>query len=175
MKKVFVLVLCILLMFTVTVFAGDGGGVSVPELAESSPQNGAENVPVDSQIKLVFSNNISNAKVRDNNIESISMIDGQGDLVEIVVELADDQIEPEKKRDAVIKPVQPLEKGMSYTIIISENLTSKNGVSAGEEMRVTFETEGGTGGLFINNSIIIAGIMIIAIIVVLFIRKKKAA
>lgn len=173
MKKILLFVLVCMLISTFSVFAGDGGGVSVPELAESFPADDTKGVAIDSEIKLVFTNNIADASVRENNIEAISMVDENGNNVEIEVVLADTQIEPDKKRDIVIMPINELEEGTTYTIKVSENLTSKNGVSAEKAMTVSFTTAGEVKDGIMSNKVIIPLAILLVIIVSIIIFKKK--
>lgn len=140
MRKI-ILILTVFLMFSLNVYAEGGNGVSVPTLTSSTPADGDIDVPLDQEITLVFSNNITNASVRENNINCIKLVDSNGNVIDIDVVLADDQIEPDKKRDAVIVPINPLNPNTEYSVVISPELTSKNGIQTGVETIVSFTTQ----------------------------------
>ncbi|WP_423801894.1 Ig-like domain-containing protein [Neobacillus sp. SAB-20_R2A] len=122
---------------------GTGGGKSEPlMLVSSSIANGATGVPLKPEIKLTFSKNIVNMTVRDNNLKCFSLLAANGTNVPIDVILADDQVDFEKRNDAVLIPKSNLAQGSSYSVVISPNLTSKSGVTTGQVIKITFTTEG---------------------------------
>lgn len=56
--------------------------------------------------------------------------------------MADDQIQPEEKRNVSLKPLQALKPASSYIVKISPQLQAKNGTSLGHEVTVKFTTAG---------------------------------
>lgn len=119
---------------------GTGGGQDQPlALLSSTPANGQTDVALDASIVLGFSKNVINMTVSENNQQCFSLWAG-GQSVAIDVEMADDQIYPEKKREIVVVPSQPLRHGTSYTLKIEPQLTAKSGATLGQEVQVTFKT-----------------------------------
>lgn len=122
---------------------GSGGGHDAPlGLASSSPADGASNVAVNTQIKLTFNKNVINMSVKDNNVKCFALYNN-GQQVPISVIMADDQIQPEYKREVTIAPQQSLQPGSSYTLKISPELQAKSGSVLGQEVKVSFTTAGG--------------------------------
>lgn len=122
---------------------GSGGGHNTPlGLASSNPANGASNVAVNTQIKLTFNKNVINMSVKDNNVKCFALYNN-GQQVPISVIMADDQIQPEYKREITIAPQQSLQPGNSYTLKISPELQAKSGAVLGQEVKVSFTTAGG--------------------------------
>ena len=121
---------------------GSGGGHNTPlGLASSNPADGASNVAVNTQIKLTFNKNVINMSVKDNNVKCFALYNN-GLQVPINVIMADDQIQPEYKREVTIAP-QSLQPGSSYTLKISPELQAKSGAVLGQEIKVSFTTAGG--------------------------------
>lgn len=77
-----------------------------------------------------------------NNKKCLALYAADGSKIPVEVIMADDQIEPEKRRDIQLKPLQSLEPATSYTIKISPELRSKSGVTVGREITVSFTTAG---------------------------------
>ena len=122
---------------------GTGGGKNEPlALISSTINNGATGVSLKPEIKLTFSKNIVNMKVVENNKNCFSLQTEDGVKVPINLFLADDQIEFEKRNDAIITPVNNLDQGTTYFVVVSGSLTSKSGVTTGKETRISFTTEG---------------------------------
>jgi len=89
------------LLFAIPAIAGDGsgGGKDNPlVLVSSVPEDNQRDVSLSTRIQLSFSKNVVNMAVKDNNQSCFSLYDGK-DLVPIDVILADDQIEPERKKE----------------------------------------------------------------------------
>ncbi len=130
---------------------GDGSGGGSEEglaLVSSSPASGQKDVSTSTSIDLEFTKNVVNMTVKDNNTLCFSLYQGQQKTA-ITVVMADDQIEPEKKRLVSIVPEEPLQPGTTYTLRISPALISKSGVSLGQEVAVSFTT---AGNAVINDS-----------------------
>lgn len=122
---------------------GSGGGHNTPlGLASSNPADGASNVAVNTQIKLIFNKNVINMSVKDNNVKCFALYNN-GQQVPVSVIMADDQIQPEYKREVTIAPQHSLQPGSSYTLKISPELQAKSGAVLGQEIKVSFTTTGG--------------------------------
>ncbi len=119
---------------------GSGGGQDVPlGLASSSPVDGAQNVALDTRIKLIFNKNVVNMTVKENNLRCFSLYAGNV-AVPIEVQMADDQINPELKREVNLIPRQVLQPGTDYSVVISQALQAKNGVVMGKDVKIRFKT-----------------------------------
>jgi len=143
------ILLFILILFSLSIGqsasaeGGTGGGKNEPlALRSSSINDGATGVSLKPEIVLTFSKNIVNMKVVENNKKCFSLQTEDGVKVPINLFLADDQIEFEKRNDAIITPVDNLTQGTTYLIVISGSLTSKSGIATEKETRLTFTTEG---------------------------------
>ncbi len=119
---------------------GTGSGETPLALEQSVPADGAQGVAVDTKIQMTFSKNVANMAVRDKNLTCFALKDSKGQAVPVTVEIADDQIEAEKKNDVVLAPQSPLAAGETYTVVIAPELTSKSGVSLGEAKQFAFTT-----------------------------------
>ncbi|MFO1446098.1 Ig-like domain-containing protein [Bacillus sp. Bva_UNVM-123] len=143
------ILLFILILFSLSIGqiasaeGGTGGGKNEPlTLSSSSISDGATGVSLKPEIVLTFSKNIVNMKVVENNKKCFSLQTEDGVKVPINLFLADDQIEFEKRNDAIITPVDNLTQGTTYFIVVSGSLTSKSGISTGKETRISFTTKG---------------------------------
>lgn len=169
MKKVLI-VLLVLLVLSSTALAGD----NAVSLETSSVEDGTVEVSVETEIELVFTNNVVNKKVADNNRESISLSTG-GQDVAIEIIMADDQIEPDKKRIISVVPESSLLEGTQYTLTINKNLSGKNGNIIGEDVVISFTTEGKIARGFNWWWIIAIGaVVIVTAVVLIFVKKKNA-
>jgi hypothetical protein len=112
-------------------------------LVESKPAPGDENVAVDGEIWLLFNKNVVNMSVAENNRNCFSLTDSEGRNIPIMVNLPDDQINPELKRQIFIQPLNPLSAAMTYTLTLSPQLQAKNGALLGVERKIVFSTESG--------------------------------
>lgn len=120
---------------------GTGGGKGEPlRLVSSNPAGGQQDVALPLEIKLTFSKNVVHMTVSDNNRKCFSLYNAAGIAVPAEVVMADDQIEPEKKNDVIIKPLQSLAPGTAYTVKIAPELESKSGVTLGTPVSITFTT-----------------------------------
>ena len=116
---------------------GNGGGASAPLVVESASIEGGELIEADGTITLAFSKNVCAASVRDANMELVSVVDAQGADVPVVVTLADDQVEPDKKREMVIGFEQPLGEG-TYVLTAKAGITAKSGDALAEDYVLEF-------------------------------------
>jgi len=141
-KLIFLMILTILSVNCIPVLAADNGeGKAVGlALAESNPENGAVDVPLDTQIKLLFNKNVVNLTVKDNNSKCFRLLDADNNEVPIEVIFPDDQIEPERKREINLKPLEQLKENTTYKVEVSEMLQAKNGTNLGTAVSITFTT-----------------------------------
>lgn len=186
MKKTITLTIMVaafLLAVTVTAWAagdgsggGSGGGAGKPlEIVSSSISNGESDVNLDREINFVFSKNIANISVADNNRQCFTMTDSSGNTIPIEVIIFDDQLEREKRNDIIVKP-ETLQEAEQYTITISPDLQAKSGDKLGEENKYTFSTVGFAAETSGNSSSLWIYIVVIALIVAaafLFIKGRK--
>lgn len=153
-----ILVLSLLVLAASPVFAGggkgsgtgggtgSGGGNGEPlMLTSSDPADGQKDVQVEGHIKLVFSKNVTNMTVKENNLKCFSLTQ-DSTIVPIKVIIADDQVEPEKKNDIEVVPDNELLPGVTYTLKVDGSLKSKSGVDLGKEISISFTTAGGNTG-----------------------------
>jgi LPXTG-motif cell wall-anchored protein len=137
--------LIVILLTALPVFAGEGdgsgGGQGEPlRMDSSSPYNGQKDVPLPLVISMTFNKNVVNMTVSDNNLKCFSLYAADGSAIPIDVIMADDQIEPEKKRNIVLKPLQDLKHNTAYTVKVSSALKSKSGNIMGGDLTITFIT-----------------------------------
>lgn len=126
---------------------GTGGGKGNPlSLVSSTPAGGQKDVSLPVEIKLTFSKNVVHMSVNDNNRNCFSLTTSAGSAVPVEVVMADDQIEPEKKNDVVLKPLQSLQPGTEYVVRISPELQSKSGVTLESQVSVAFTTAAADAG-----------------------------
>ena len=141
------IVLLLLVNTSIPAFAGNGdgsgGGQGNPlSLAAASPANGQQGVPTTGQINLTFTKNVINMSVKNNNLTCFSLTTASGESVPILVLMADDQMEPEKKREIAVKPKAELKPGTTYRLTIAAGLQSKSGVTLGKPVTLSFTTAG---------------------------------
>ena len=117
---------------------GQGNPLS---LVQSSPAHGEQDVHLTGEIKLSFNKNVVHMTVCDDNKQCFALYAEDGIAVPVEVIMADDQMEPEKRRDIVLKPQQELAAGTAYTVK-APALRAKNGTTLGTEATVTFTTAG---------------------------------
>ncbi len=151
MKKVFSTILALTLgvCLSLTCFAangdgnGSGGGKNQPLNVESASIQDGDCVLPDSEITLTFSKNVVNSTVREANIALFKVEDANGNAVSAEIVMADDQVEPEKKNDVVIRFPQPLADG-SYTVTAMAGITSKSGDKTESDYVLSFEVKSQT-------------------------------
>lgn len=146
-RKIYFLVFIVFLLFiaSCSVLAdngdGSGGGKNnLLALVSSDPSDGQKDVTLPVQIKLVFSKNVINMTVKDNNLQCFSLWDEGGEQIPVEVRMGDDQIQPELKRDIALVPLRKLEPGKGYTVKILGALQSKSGATMENDVKVNFET-----------------------------------
>ncbi|MEN6461558.1 MAG: S-layer homology domain-containing protein [Syntrophomonas sp.] len=157
--------LIILLLFTSliagaqTVLAGDGsGGGKNPPLLRSAclttinnnvsatgdslgeNMSLANNPPT---IRIEFATNIADNTVWNDNKNYVTLYDGDHKAVSSDVSRIDPTVTFAERNYIFVKPSAALQPG-SYTIVVDARLTSKNGISSGQEQTVSFSVAGNT-------------------------------
>lgn len=131
-----VLLALVFVFFAASLYAGNKALL----LSSSDPLDGSDGIPVDQPIQLTFSKNVVNFAVADENSSCFGLETVSGQSVDIAVEMADDQIDPELKQFVSIRPVSPLEESVEYLLTISASLQAKNGQILGEDLIIRFRT-----------------------------------
>ena len=90
MKKVLVNVVLFVVVLTSFALAGN----NAVGLDTASIEDGQSDVPVDVVIELTFTNNVVNKSVAQSNAASIALT-SEGEGVPVIIDMADDPIEPE--------------------------------------------------------------------------------
>lgn len=128
---------------------GDGsggrndGGNNVPTLVASNPADGSSvSIDAANDIWLQFSNNVAEPTVSADNIAKVHLQKEDGTNVAVTVNIADTQVEPDKRQYIYITPDDALEPGQTYVIVADAGITAKNGNATKEGSRVTFTIEG---------------------------------
>lgn len=168
-KRILFLILAVLIVwaFPSAVLAGD----DPLALESSSIKDGQTDVPVDKEIELVFSNNVVNQSVAENNKKCIKLLmDGYETWIEVV--MADDQIAPAEKRIIKVKPDKNLIEGQIYELVIKGGLKAKNGNSLGKDTVISFTTKGALSWIWLLAA---AVIVIIAAALFIIIGKKHGS
>lgn len=94
-------------------------------------------------IEFTFSKNVVNMVVSENNSKCFKVINKEGgNEVPLEVEMADDQIEREKRNNINLIIKNGIEPLKTYQIIVSPELESKSGEKLGEELVLEFMTLG---------------------------------
>ncbi|MDD2620896.1 MAG: Ig-like domain-containing protein, partial [Syntrophomonadaceae bacterium] len=102
--------------------------------------SGAENIPVDKDIKLTFSNNVIAPAVREHNQQCFSLQSSKQQEVQIDVIMAEDNDNSEKQKEIIIHPRQALQSNTVYILTISESLQGSNQKQLGIDKIITFTT-----------------------------------
>jgi len=160
-KSFFLIILSVILLAFISPPAlagqgdGSGGGQGVPlRLDKSSPYNGQTRVSLPLLIEMTFNKNVINMAVNVNNRNCFSLYAADGSKIPVEVIMADDQIEPEKKRDIALKPLQELKPGAAYTVKVSPALQAKSGATMEGDLTITFITANrGPAPIALNNSV----------------------
>ncbi len=109
-------------------------------LDDSNITCGDENIPVNTDIKLIFSNNVIASAVRDHNLQCFSLESSKKQPVEIEVIMAEPNDNSEKKKEIVIHPKHGLHSNTAYVLTISERLQGSNQKLLGTDKIITFTT-----------------------------------
>lgn len=109
-------------------------------LIRSNIASGAEHIPIDKDIKLTFSNNVTAQAVREHNLQCFVLESSKRQAVEIDVIMADANDNSEKQKEIIIHPRQVLQSNTVYVLTISENLQGSNQKRLGMDKIITFTT-----------------------------------
>lgn len=108
--------------------SGNGQNKDIPlTLRESVPSDEELNVPLDVTIELYFNKNICNVKVLENNKKCFHLTSEDGEVIPLTITVPDDQVQRTYKRDAFLKPKEPLEPNTRYRVAVDKTLMAKNG------------------------------------------------
>lgn len=150
LRRTFLLVILILFLGTGLWAApkgggdGSGGGYMFPlSLDSSTLRRNAVNVELRPEIKLSFSKNIAHMSVREANKSYVYILDSKGKKIDSLVYIADDQVEPDKRRDLTITPKEDLRPGARYTLVVEKGVKSKSDFNLEDEVRIDFTTRSG--------------------------------
>ncbi|MGE5389975.1 MAG: Ig-like domain-containing protein [Deltaproteobacteria bacterium] len=109
-------------------------------LKRSNIVSGAENIRVDTDIRLTFSNNIAAKAVRDCNLQCFSLESSKKQAIEIDLIMAEASDNTERQKEIIIHPRQALQGNTVYVLTISENLQGSNQKRLGIDKLITFTT-----------------------------------
>lgn len=109
-------------------------------LEDSSIDSGAEGIPVDTDIKLTFSNNVIAGEVRERNRQCFALENSKRRPVEIDVMMAEPNDNSEKKNEIIIRPRHGLHSNTVYILTISGSLQSAGKKLLGTDKIITFTT-----------------------------------
>lgn len=174
MKKTLLLIMTIMLIFSLFSAAEATSGNKPLFLDISTPEDGASDIAIDQEIKLVFSKNVVNISVKDINMTCFSLEDSAGNNVPIEIVMGDDQIHPDQKRDIMIKALEDLKENMTYTVKISPDMMAKNGNTLGEEVTLSFSTISTESGSSSISTPTIALVAVLISLYVVLINKRKS-
>jgi hypothetical protein len=154
---------------------GTGGGKSEPlALVNVQPADQSREIPLNQAFTLTFNKNVVYLLVRTNNQAAITLwADGQP--VPIAIDMADDQLEFEKRNDIIVRPLNPLQAKTAYILKIDTTLVAKSGAHLTGPLTLHFYTIGYHAPL---NGVVIAIILIIiislaaALAIFIFLRRK---
>jgi transcriptional regulator with XRE-family HTH domain len=117
-------------------------------LDSSNISSGDENVPVNSDIKLIFSNNVIMPTVRDHNLQCFSLESSKKQSVDIEIIMDEPNNNTEKKKEIIIHPKHGLQTNTVYILTISESLQGGNQKLLGNDKIIIFTT----GNANLNNT-----------------------
>jgi transcriptional regulator with XRE-family HTH domain len=106
----------------------------------SNVASGDENVPVNTDIKLTFSNNVVTNAVREHNLRCFSLESSKKQPVDIDVIMVEPHGSSEKKKEIIIHPKHGLHRNTAYVLTISEKLQGSNQKRLGTDKVITFTT-----------------------------------
>lgn len=121
-------------------------------LSKSSVVSDDTDVPRNVTIELDFSKNICDLSVLKQNSRSIHLLDKDGNSVKIKITFPDTQVQNSYKKQIFVTPSEPLIANESYTLIIENTLTSKDGEKLDKSYMLNFKT--GEHDSFEENSVL---------------------
>lgn len=153
MKKAVILSILLLLLFALPCYAAVYAEAVLDEdalatnnqsvsmsLVASSVQDGDIEIATNTVIELEFSKNIVHFSVLMHNKECFHLLDKNGEAVEIKLIFPDDQVQKQYKRQVFIAPTAELKSNSKYTLIVDNNLTSKNDTDIDNAYFINFTT-----------------------------------
>lgn len=117
-------------------------------LVDGGKVDNATDIPTNPSFKILFDKNVVNSLFWENNSKCFSMMSSNNETIPIKVSKVDDTVDFAQRQLIFVQPVNPLQSGTSYRLIISPNLQAKNGVAVlggttnGQGVTVTFKTKG---------------------------------
>lgn len=146
-KKTMVMLMLVMLLLSLLPLAtyaegdGEGGGVDPVKLEFSVPASGTVNVsPELETILLVFNKNVVYMTIRDANMAAISLAAADGTPVAITIEMGDDQLYRELRRDVKVHLGETLKPDTEYILAIDPTFQAKNGTTLDRRVTVAFTT-----------------------------------
>lgn len=119
---------------------GTGDGLAIAlEVTSTNPEDKAEKVSVDTDIKFTFSKNVINESVKENNKKLFSMKKASGENVKIDVIMADTE-DGNEKREIIVKPSDKLEYNTKYEVKVDKGIKSKGDQITEEATIISFTT-----------------------------------
>ncbi len=109
-------------------------------LDSGSIESGAEDIPVDTDIKLTFSNNVIANEVRERNRQCFALESSKRQPVEIDIIMAEPNDNSDKKNEIIIHPKHSLQSNTVYILTISGSLQSTGKKLLGTDKIITFTT-----------------------------------
>ncbi len=169
MKKAVLALIMILLLSTV------GFADTYLTLVSSSIEDNAVQVELEPVFTLEFSNNVVNMAVKDNNAMMFEMMDSEGNLIPLLIEMGDDQENREIRNIVIVKPELPLKEGTLHTLTIKKGLKGKNKSTLEDEIVITFATLGRSGSTEPTSSSVAMYLVYAAVIVAFlgFVFRKR--
>lgn len=127
MKKIFTLLISVVLLLTTSVFSSAESANSKPiSLDSASIKDGDTDIQVDPTIEFEFSGNIAEINLLESNKNLVHLVDENGDSLEISVIFPDTQTQRDFKKQMFVKPTSNLEEGKTYILVIDKGFSSKS-------------------------------------------------
>ncbi len=166
---------------------GGGGSIQLSMTGIKAEEN---------RIELEFSKNVTNLTVKENNLNSFELTDTEGNSLDFEVEIPDDQLEREKRRDIYLNLTEPLVPEKDYKLTVKSGFVAKNGEKTEEDIVKEFKLgideqmepelkedivldedtkEESPSKRYIQNRtlIIVAAIVIVSFVIMVFVNSKK--
>ena len=109
-------------------------------LEKSLPAYNEDNISCETDIRLLFSNDISASDIRVHNQNCFSLRSSRDQLVDIDIIFAEKNDSPERKKEVIIRPCKSLEHNTVYILTVSSELMGKNQKNLGIDRVITFVT-----------------------------------
>lgn len=109
-------------------------------LEGSNITSGSENIPINTEIKLTFSNNVITQAVRNHNMQCFTMKSSKNQTVDIDIIMAEPNDYSDRKKEIIIHPKHGLQCNTVYILTISESLQGGNQKLLGTDKVITFTT-----------------------------------